>query len=121
MNTVPRWRIAAGAAVVMALLVICAVFAPVYYHSHQFAGFISTIPSRAQQLAVSGDAPSDQTVLEWVVSRAQALSLPVRPEDVRLDRLASGGPLKTIAVHYNVTVSLPGYSVDLHFNPQASR
>jgi hypothetical protein len=121
MNTVPRWRIAAGAAVVMALIAFCAVVAPIYYHSYQFEQFISTIPLRAQSLVVSGDAPSDQTVLEWVVSRAHSLGLPVKPENVHLERLASGGPLKTIAVHYRITVSLPGYSVDLHFNPQASR
>jgi hypothetical protein len=121
MNRVPRWRIAAAAAVVIALLALCAAIAPIYYHSYQFGGFISTIPLRVQQLVASGDAPSDRTVLEWVVSQAQALGLPVKPENVRLNRPASGGPLKTIAVHYSVTVSLPGYSVDLHFNPQAGR
>jgi hypothetical protein len=121
MNMVPRWRIAAAAAVVIALLFVCAVFAPIYYHSYQFGGFISTIPLRVQQLVVSGDAPSDRRVLGWVVSQAQALGLPVKPENVRLDRLAPDGSLKEIAVHYSVTVSLPGYSVDLHFNPQAGR
>jgi hypothetical protein len=75
---------------VTALLAFCAVFAPIYYHSYQFDEFISTIPLRAQHSVVSGDAPSDQTVLEWVVSRAQ-------------------------------TLGLPGYSVDLHFNPLAGR
>jgi hypothetical protein len=121
MKTVPRWRIAAAAGVVVVLLVVCAVFVPIYYHSYQFGGFISTIPWRVQQLVVSGDPPSDKTVLEWVVSQAKGLGLPVKPANISMMLLPSDGLLEKIAVHYSVTATLPGYSVDLHFNPQSSR
>ncbi len=120
MNGVSRWRIAAASAVIAALLGLCAVFAPIYYHSYQFGGFISTIPSRIDLMTRSGDTPSEDTVLDWVLSEARGRGLPVKRQNVQLERLASDGPIGKIAVHYSVTVSLPGYSVDLHFNPHAS-
>ena len=121
MNGVSRWRIAAAMAVVAALVALCSLFAPIYYRSYQFRAFLSTVPAQAQRLAAQGGAPSDQAVLQLVISRAKDLGLPVRPEDVRVERMPPGGTLRRIAVHYRVPVSLPGYSVDLHFNPQAAR
>ncbi len=49
-----------------------------------------------------------------VVDKANALNLPVKADNVHIDHLPEG---IRIDVRYFVRVSLPGYTVDLHFYP----
>jgi hypothetical protein len=51
-----------------------------------------------------------------VLKRAGELDLPVKADNVQIDRLGDG---LRIDVRYFVRVSLPFYTVDLHFYPGA--
>ena len=51
-----------------------------------------------------------------MLDRAHALSLPVTPGDVKIRRSQQG---LRIDVRYVVRVAVPGYTVDLHFDPGA--
>ena len=51
-----------------------------------------------------------------MVAKANALNLPVTDDNVHIEHLPEG---LRIDVRYFVRVTLPGYTVDLHFYPGA--
>jgi hypothetical protein len=53
---------------------------------------------------------------EWLVEKASALELPVKADEVHIQRSPDG---LRIGVRYVVRVNFPGYTVDLHFHPSA--
>jgi hypothetical protein len=53
-----------------------------------------------------------------VIERAHQLGLPVEASDVQVEL---SGPSVRISVRYLVRVDLPGYTVKLHFAPDAGR
>jgi hypothetical protein len=59
---------------------------------------------------------ADQALRDKVLKRAGELDLPVKADNVQIDRLGDG---LRIDVRYFVRVSLPFYTVDLHFYPGA--
>ena len=111
MNRVPRWRIVAAAAVLAALLAFTAMFAPVYYHNLELQNFVSGIAQR-----VENQTNSDDILRTWVLDKAHQLDLPVKEDNVNIVRTREG---MRIDVRYFVRVSVPGYTVDLHFYPGA--
>ena len=111
MNQVPRWRIAAAVVVLAALLGFGAMFAPIYINNLRLQSFVAEI--------TQGAAPGKQTddsLRAAVVDKANALNLPVKADNVHIDHLPEG---IRIDVRYFVRVSMPGYTVDLHFYPGA--
>ena len=58
----------------------------------------------------------DDALRQNVLNKAHELDLPVKADNVHIDH--SSGGLR-IDVRYFVRVSLPGYTVDLHFYPGA--
>ena len=119
MNSVPRWRIVAAAAVLGALVYFLIGFAPVYIRNLRLQSFVGGIPRRAENLARSGPAPSDDLLRDWVLDAARGLDLPVTPDNIRIQRSPDGAHVERIDVHYLVRVDLPGYTVNLHFYPGA--
>lgn len=111
-TAVPRWRIAAALAVLAALLGFAALFTPIYLDNLKLQSFVAEITHRPESLGQSDDA-----LREVVVSKAKELDLPVKADNVHINRLP--GSLR-IDVQYFVRVNLPGYTVDLHFHPGAS-
>ncbi len=111
MNPVPRWRIAAGIAVLLALLGIVAVFTPIYIHNLQLQSFVASLTQSA-----SNSQNVDDRLRAQVLDKAHALNLPVTANDVQIVHSADG---LRIDVRYFVTVNLPGYTVSLHFYPGA--
>ncbi len=111
MNRVPRWRIAAAAAVLAVLLLLLGVFAPYYFRNLQLQNYVSTV-ARAQQV----EASSDQTLRSMVLDKARQLQLPVSGDNIHILHTPGG---THIDVRYFVRVNLPGYTVDLHFYPGA--
>jgi hypothetical protein len=109
--TVPRWRIAAGIAVLAALACFAALFAPIYFHNMQLQEFVGDVASRP-----GNQDRGDDLLRTWILDKAAQLELPVRSDNIRIQR--SGDALR-IDVRYVVRVSLPGYTVDLHFYPGA--
>ena len=102
---------AAAAVVLAALLAFTAMFAPVYFRNLELQNFVSDVTQR-----VGNRANSDDVLRTWVLDRAHQLDLPVKEDNVHIIRSREG---VRIDVRYFVRVSLPGYSVDLHFYPGA--
>ena len=111
MSRVPRWRIAAAAAVLAALLAFTAMFAPIYFRNLELQDFVSDVAQR-----VENRTNSDGVLRTWVVDKAHELDLPIKEDNVQVIRSREG---VRIDVRYFVRVTLPGYTVDLHFYPGA--
>jgi hypothetical protein len=110
-SRVPRWRIVAAAVVLAALLAFAALFAPIYYRNLELQNFVSGVAQR-----VENQTNSDDVLRTWVLDKAHALDLPVKEDNVQIIRSREG---VRIDVRYFVRVTLPGYTVDLHFYPGA--
>ena len=111
MNPVPRWRIAAAVAVLLALLGFGAMFAPIYAGNLRLQTYVAEITRR-----VDSKNQSDEVLVRNVLNRARDLDLPVKADNVHINRSPEG---LRIDVRYFVRVTIPGYTVDLHFYPGA--
>jgi hypothetical protein len=110
-SRVPRWRIASAAIVLAVLLAFTAMFAPIYYRNLELQNFVSGVAQR-----VENQTNSDDVLRTWVLDKAHELDLPVKEDNVHVIRSKEG---VRIDVRYFVRVTLPGYTVDLHFYPGA--
>src|SRR5437763_16364507 len=104
---------AAGVLVLAALALFGMELIPVYYHSYQLQRFVSGATQR-----VENQTKSDDLLREWVIDKAASLDLPVKAEDVHIERSPEG---LQIEVRYAVRLDLPGYTVNLHFYPGARK
>ena len=111
MNPVPRWRIAAAIAVLAALLGFGVLFAPIYAGNLKLQSYVAEITHR-----VDSQNQPDEALRHNVLNKARELDLPVRADNVQITHLPDG---LRIDVRYFVRVTLPGYTVDLHFYPGA--
>ena len=111
MNPVPRWRIAAAVLVLAALLGFGAMFAPIYADNLKLQTYVEEITRRVD----SRNQP-DETLRQNVLQKARELDLPVKADNVHIIRSPEG---LRIDVRYFVRVTVPGYTVDLHFYPGA--
>lgn len=63
---------------------------------------------------------TDDDIRNDVVRKAKEHDLPIEPKQVTVQRLNSPGIAAVyVAADYSVTVNLPGYSFDMHFNPDS--
>ncbi len=108
---VAPWRIALALVILGGLVYFLALFSPIYFRNRQLQSYVSDL-TRSE---AAGSRP-DTALREAVVDRARQLNLPVAEDNVHLERTADG---LRIDVRYFVRVSLPGYTVDLHFYPGA--
>ena len=111
MNPVPRWRIAAAIAVLAALLGFGVLFAPIYAGNLKLQSYVAEITHRADI-----QNQPDEALRQNVLNKAHELDLPVRADNVHISHSPDG---LRIDVRYFVRVTLPGYTVDLHFYPGA--
>ena len=111
MNPVPRWRIAAAVLVLAALLGFGVMFTPIYVDNLKLQTYVEEITRR-----VDSQNQPDETLRQNVLNKARELNLPVKADNVHIIRSREG---VRIDVRYFVRVSLPGYTVDLHFYPGA--
>jgi len=108
---VARWRIAAGVVVLAALAYFAAIFSPIYFHNLELQTYVAELAQAAENRG-----KSDDLLRTWVLDKASVLELPVKADNVRIERRGDG---LRIDVRYFVRVTLPGYTVDLHFYPGA--
>ena len=101
------WRIAAGIAILVILAATAVLLAPSYVRNMQLQQFLE---ESLQQQGVE-DKPTEMLQVA-VADKAAQLGIPLRPEQVRVDR--TGGSLR-IEARYIVRIDLPVYTVDLHF------
>jgi hypothetical protein len=109
--TVSRWRIAAAIAVLAGLAGFAVLFTPIYLHNLQLQSFVADLTHGPD---ASGEP--DAALRDKVLKRAGELNLPIKADNVHIERTAEG---LRIYVRYFVRVSLPFYTVDLHFYPGA--
>jgi hypothetical protein len=63
---------------------------------------------------------TDQQLLESVIRKAQEHQITLTPEEVTVQRIGTPGILAVyVGADYSVPVSLPGYSLTLHFTPSS--
>jgi hypothetical protein len=63
---------------------------------------------------------SDQDTLESILKKAQERGITLTPEQVTVTRIGTpGAPAVYVGADYTVAVSLPGYSMVLHFTPSS--
>jgi hypothetical protein len=86
-------------------------FAPIYYRNLELQNYVSGVAQR-----VENQTNSDDVLRTWVLDKAHELDLPVKEDNVHVIRSKEG---VHIDVRYFVRVTLPGYTVDLHFYPGA--
>jgi hypothetical protein len=61
---------------------------------------------------------TDDDVRNDVMRKVKERDLPIEPKQVTVERISTPGLLAVyVAADYKVTVNLPGYSFDMHFNP----
>jgi hypothetical protein len=104
-------RIAAGAAVLIVLLILSALLVPPYAANWRLQSYVNDL---ADDPATAKLAP--QVVQAQVLNQAASLGLPVHAEDVRV---AINKSAVRIDILYIVHVNLAGYAIDLHFRPAA--
>jgi hypothetical protein len=111
MNPVPRWRIAAAVLVLVALLGFGVMFAPIYVDNLKLQTYVEEITRR-----VDTQNQPDEALRQNVLNKAHELDLPVKADNVHITHSPEG---LRIDVRYFVRVTVPGYTVDLHFYPGA--
>ena len=63
---------------------------------------------------------TEEDVRKDVVRKAKEQNLPIGPKQVTVQRINTPGMSALyVAADYSVTVSFPGYSFDMHFNPNS--
>jgi hypothetical protein len=108
---ISRWRLAAGIAVLAVLALLGAELLPIYLHNLELQQFVEEVTHRS----AAATAPDD-VLRAWVLDKAAQLGLPVRADNVRIER----EPARVrIEVKYEMRVDLPLYTVNLHFYPGA--
>jgi hypothetical protein len=110
-NRVPRWRIAASIAVLAALAGFAALFSPIYLHNLELQNYVADLTHGAD-----AGKQSDEQLRRNVLKKAGELNLPVKADNVHIEHVSD---TLRIDVRYFVRVSLPFYTVDLHFYPGA--
>jgi len=84
---------------------------PIYVHNIELQQFVEDAARRA-----AAPANSDDIVRTWVLNKAADLDLPVKADNIQIQRSADG---VRIVVRYEVRVDMPLYTVNLHFYPGA--
>jgi hypothetical protein len=63
---------------------------------------------------------TDEDVRTDVMKKVREHDMPISPKQVTVERINTPGLSAIyVAADYTVTVSLPGYSFDMHFNPNS--
>jgi hypothetical protein len=109
--TVSNWRVGAGAAVLVAMVAMGARLVPIYVHNIELQQFVEDVAHRT-----AAPASSDDILRTWVLDKAADLDLPVKADNVQIQRSADS---VRIVVRYVVRVDMPLYTVNLHFYPGA--
>jgi hypothetical protein len=76
-----------------------------------------------RQIAMVGGAnphQTDQELTNAILKKAQEHQIALAPEQITVTRIGTpGSPAVYVAADYSVPVTLPGYSLTLHFTPSS--
>jgi hypothetical protein len=106
-------KLAFGVVLIVALVILGSSLIPPYFANYQFEDAIETEARLATYSTKSEDA-----IRESVFKKAQEYEVPVSKDQIKVHRIGGQGTGSvTIETHYAVHVSLPGYPLDLQFDP----
>jgi hypothetical protein len=100
------------AAVVVGLFQV----APPMLANYSFADDLKTVA----MMDSANMQKTDEDVRSDVVRKAREHDLPIDAKQVTVQRISTPGISAVyVAADYSVTINLPGYSFDMHFNPSS--
>jgi YbbR domain-containing protein len=106
-------KLGIGILVIVVGIYLGAALVPVYYANYQFQDVIKT-EATLETYTTKPEGDIQQTVLK----KAQELDIPLTKDQIRVQRHGSTGTGSlSIQAPYTVHVDLPGYPLDLHFDP----
>jgi hypothetical protein len=85
--------------------------APVWYANYQFQSDIDQIV-----VTESYSTRTEGELQQIVASRAKSYGIPLRPEQIRVQRI---GTQLTISADYTVEIEIPGYPFEMTFHPNS--
>jgi hypothetical protein len=102
-----------GIFVIVAAIFLAAELIPPYFSNYQFEDGIKS----EAQLATYSTKPED-AIRDTIFKKAQDLEIPITREQIKVHRSGlTGTGTVMIQASYTVHVDLPGYPLDLHFDP----
>jgi hypothetical protein len=102
-----------GIFVIVASVVLGAELIPVYYANYQFEDIVKT-EATLQTYTTKPEAE----IQENLFKKAQDLQIPLSKDQIKVSRHGTTGTGSlSIRAPYMVHVDLPGYPLDLHFDP----
>jgi|SRR5450631_1066517 hypothetical protein len=108
-------KLVAGIFVMVASVYLIAVLAPPFFSNYQFEDAIRT----EAQMDTYNTKTEDQ-IRDAIFRKAQDLDVPVSREQIKVQRSGvTGTGSISIEAPYIVHVSLPGYPMDLNFDPSS--
>src|ERR1700690_2707103 len=106
-------KMVAGIVVMVASVYLIAVLAPSFFSNYQFEDSI-----RTEAQMDTYNTKTDDQIRDSVYKKAQELDWPVTREPTKVQRTGpTGAGSISIEAPYTVHVSLPGYPLDLNFDP----
>jgi hypothetical protein len=109
-------KLVVGLFTIVAVVYLVAELAPPFFSNYQFEDVIKT---EAQMGTYS--TKSDDTIREEVFKKAQELDIPITKEQIKIRRIGSAyAGSVSIEAPYTVHLNLPGYPLDLNFDPSST-
>lgn len=106
-------KLVVGIFVIVATVYLGAELIPPYFSNYEFE---DAIKSEAT-ISTYSTKPED-AIRDTIYKKAQELEIPVAKDQIKVQRQGlQGSGYLIIETNYTVHVDLPGYPMDLHFNP----
>ncbi|MBZ5598284.1 MAG: hypothetical protein LAN83_08175 [Acidobacteriia bacterium] len=106
-------KLGVGIFAIVAVVYVCAELIPPFFSNYEFEDVIKSEAT----LATYSTKPED-AIRDTIFKKAQDLEIPLTKEDIKVKRTGlQGTGTVSIEAHYTVHVDLPGYPLDLNFDP----
>jgi hypothetical protein len=108
-------KMALGLFAIVAVVYLCATLIPPFFANYEFE---DAIKSEAQMSTYS--TKTEEDIRNSIFKKAQDLEIPITKDEIKVQRSGNqGSGSVSIEADYTVHVSLPGYPLDLHFDPSS--
>ena len=108
-----KLKLLIGICSIVGAVYVCAELIPPFFSNYEFEDAIK----EEATIATYSTKPED-AIRDTVFKKAQDLEIPVTRDDIKVRRVGLQGTGSVqIETHYTVHVDLPGYPLDLDFNP----
>ncbi len=109
-------KLIVGIFAIVATVYLIGELAPPFFSNYQFEDAIKTIAQMNTYSAKSEDAIREETF-----KKAQELDVPINKEQIKIVRTGSAyAGSVSIEAPYTVHLNLPGYPLDLNFDPSST-